>query len=471
MFEGTLFGDRDVEELADAVLVVLERVGALYQNDQILKALETAGAKVDYAAQVATFPRGMVEGFVEQLRREHAADEGAPRPFSPPGQSALFHQLCQYYYDAAKRERRIGNRDDYVTLLKLGHALHPDQGVGQCLLLSDVPAEIEPLAATLLQFEYVGRPRGAYVQDVRQIDYLAEIEQIAGVEDLIWLANVGFSSPLRFGRNVADRFVQTMKLGRPISTYVMTLSGAGTPVTVAGCTVIASAELLALWMAGRALNPDAPVRAGVWLATMDMRSGQASYHGPDAMIRNFAASEFLHRWTGVAIGVGSGEYGPAKTPGLYASLEKAYRAMAVAAFTGSHPSVGSGHLDGGLTMSPVQLLLDREMSAALAHMKTPVEVSADAIGLDTILEVGHAEETNYLETNHTLEHFRSALWLPELLSRLGWEGPESEAQAIERGQARVDELVASYEKPDFDEGKLAAMREVVERARKELGCA
>jgi trimethylamine:corrinoid methyltransferase-like protein len=178
--------------------------------------------------------------------------------------------------------------------------------------------------------------------------------------------------------------------------------------------------------------------------------------------------EFLRRWTGLSVGVGGGEYCPAKTPGLYAALEKAYRAMTVAAFTGSHPGVGIGHLDGGLTISPVQFLLDREMAKALEHLKCPIVVNKEAISLEAILEVGHASETNYLETENTLRHFRSVLWLPELLERCGWTGLDTEEKVLNRAQKRVNELLAAYKKPEVDGRKLEQMRKVVEKARRAL---
>jgi trimethylamine:corrinoid methyltransferase-like protein len=470
MFERSLLRDEDVEPLADAVLTVLEKVGALYQNEEILRSLEAQGAKVDHSRQVAAFPRKMVCEFLDKVRSE------APKPqtdtghkkFSAPGEGRLFHQLSQFFYDSEKKERRLGNKQDLISLIKLGEALHPKDGVGQSLLLADVPAHVEPLESTLLQFEYAHKPRGAYVQDIRQIDYLRQMEEISGIADLHWLANVGFSSPLRLGKDIADRFVYTLKLGRAANLYVMTVCGAGTPVTTAGCVVVCAAELIANWIVGRALNPGAGLHGGVWLATMDMRTGESSYLAFDAMVRGFAVREFLRRWTGLSVGVGGGEYCPAKTPGLYAALEKAYRAMTVAAFTGSHPGVGIGHLDGGLTISPVQFLLDREMAKALEHLKCPIVVNKEAISLEAILEVGHASETNYLETENTLRHFRSVLWLPELLERCGWTGLDTEEKVLNRAQKRVNELLAAYKKPEVDGRKLEQMRKVVEKARRAL---
>ena len=79
-----------------------------------------------------------------------------------------------------------------------------------------------------------------------------------------------------------------------------------------------------------------------------------------------------------------------------------------------------------------------------------------------------AAARNYMEVEHTVQHFRSATWLPELLDRNGWTGMESEERVIKRAQDKVNDLVASYEKPDVDDDMLSKLRAVVERARKEL---
>ena len=77
-------------------------------------------------------------------------------------------------------------------------------------------------------------------------------------------------------------------------------------------------------------------------------------------------------------------------------------------------------------------------------------------------------KSNYLASEHTLRHFRSALWLPELLERLGWEGPGTEERVLSRARAKARELVAAYEKPQLDDDTLARLRQVVARARKAL---
>jgi trimethylamine--corrinoid protein Co-methyltransferase len=193
-----------------------------------------------------------------------------------------------------------------------------------------------------------------------------------------------------------------------------------------------------------------------------------SYSAPDAMLRAFALSEFLGRWCGQPVPVGGGEYSAAKVPGLYAALEKAYKAMTIAAFTGIHPPVGDGMVDNGKTVSPVQVLLDTEMSIGLESLGQPVEVTPETIGLDAILEVGFGLRTNHLLTEHTLHHYRNSLWCPQLMDRAGWNGFAGEKALLEKAQRRVRDLVAQYRKPEPDPDQMARLRRVVDRARRDL---
>jgi len=81
----------DVEPLAEGVLIVLEKVGMLYQNEEILHSLESIGARVDRENQIATFPRRLVEEFVERLG-----------------------QMVQFFYDYGKEEKRRGSKRDFI---------------------------------------------------------------------------------------------------------------------------------------------------------------------------------------------------------------------------------------------------------------------------------------------------------------------------------------------------------------------
>jgi len=201
---------------------------------------------------------------------------------------------------------------------------------------------------------------------------------------------------------------------------------------------------------------------------MNMKTGSISYSSFDAMRNALAAVEFIRKWTGMTVPVGGGEYADAKVPGYYAATEKAYKAMTIAAFTGRHPDIGEGMLEQGKTLSPVQLLLERELSVGAQLWARKVQVTPQAIALDTIIDVGFGRVKNYVESDHTLAHFREDAWITETMDQSGFAGPEFEQAVLDRLQDKVDAMIASHRKPQVDHRKLAKMRNVVERARREL---
>jgi len=368
MFEN--FNGRKIELLIDGTLSVLEKVGMSTPNKEILKALEKIGAQVDYQAGNAKFPKKLVNEFIEEIRKEDKTKwpdmlEGENRKnalsgivpydqsvpvFKAPELPYLFHVGAPYYYDDEKNERRRATKDDFINVVKIGDVLHPETGVGHHLIISDVHPAIEPLEAALVLLEYAHNPRGVFPADSKALDYLLEIEEIAGIKDphWHWLGAISFASPLRLAEDVSDRFVCMVKSGHyPAKLFTMATRGITAPVTVAGCTVLIAAELISLWICARALKPGIPLTATLLSGVMDMRSGALSFSGFDVAITGVSVSELIRKWSGVLITPGFGEWTQSKVPGIYTALEKAYQAMMYAAFTGSHPCLGFGQIDSG----------------------------------------------------------------------------------------------------------------------------
>ncbi|NLF17071.1 MAG: hypothetical protein GX595_07420 [Lentisphaerae bacterium] len=485
-----LLRDQDVEVLSRGVLQVLERVGFHVDNREILQALRSAGAVVDVDRQCARFPRAMTAAFVDAVRAEDkrewsrriaAMGENAKTALSgwvpyetdaelrAPYLPHLFHQLATFYHDDATQARRKGNREDFIRLIRFGDMLHPEDGSGHSLNLTEAPALLEPLEAALCELEYSHRPRGVYVHDVRQIEYLQEMQAIFGIADPTWpwLANICPNSPLKLDKVVAERFLFMVRSGLyPAKLAAMPVGGVNMPITAGGGAVIVAAEFLALWMAARAIAPSVPLTGLVVSGTMDMHGGQVSFGAMDALRSRIACAEFLRAWTGIAVSPSIGDWSPACRTGLFAALEKAHIALTVAAFTGHHPEIGLGHLDSGLAISPVQLLIDREVTAGLRFLEhRPID--ADSLGLECIESIGFGFDRNYLDDDHTLARLHQESWMPEFYARNGWT-PEDDQAVKERALARVNDLVAAHRKPEGREDQLAAARTVLERARRDL---
>jgi trimethylamine:corrinoid methyltransferase-like protein len=439
-----------------------------------MRGLEAMGAEVDFAEERVYFPRELTAEFMEGVRAETGGLEARPRGvedlehIGEPGLPGIGTQVAQLYHDHRTGEERQCKSEDLITLIKLGEALHGDRGVGHVLSLTDCPPMLEPLEAGLLLAEYASEPAGPFAWHAAQIPWLQEMGRVLGREDWFAWGAVCFAHPLRMDRDTAGKYVLRAKAGEPCGLTAMPVAGVSTPVTVEGFVVVSTAEFVAAWMAARGINPEVPLRGSMWPGTVDMATGHVSYAAWDSLYYGFACVEFIRRWCGMRIPVGSGEYCDARTPGLYAALEKAYKSAVVTAFTGQPLSPGSGMVDEGKTMSAVQLLLDREYASAAQHLARQFDPSEANIALDDIIEVDLGIGQSHLEMMRTAKRFRDSLWLPELIDRSGYAGFEREQEILDETADRVDALIAEYEKPEGREGELAEMRRIVDRARGEM---
>jgi len=469
MFARQVLTDDQVEPLAEGVLTTLEQVGVLCQNEEIMRGLDAMGARVDFAAERVHFTRELTAEFVASIRGEFPPTPGEPeRPLGAPGLPGIGTQVAQLYLDPRSGELRQSNQPDMIALVKLGEVLHGAGGVGHVLSLTDCPPMIEPLVAGLLLAEWASVPQAPFAWHVEQIPWLQEMGEILGHERWFSWGAVCFAHPLRLDRDTAGKYVARAKAGEPCGLTAMPVAGVSTPVTVEGFVVVSSAEFVATWMAARAINPTVPLRGSMWPGTVDMGTGAVSYSAWDSMYYGFATVEFIRRWVGYVVPMGAGEYCDARVPSLYASLEKAYKSMTVSAFTGQPLAAGSGMLDEGKLMSPVQLLLDREYAAGAAHLCRSFDPTPENIALDDIVEVGLGISLNHLETMRTARRFRDSVWLPRFMDRSGYAGHAREDELLARTADEVEHLTTSYVKPEGREDQLAAMRDVLERAKQAL---
>ena len=80
------------------------------------------------------------------------------------------------------------------------------------------------------------------------------------------------------------------------------------------------------------------------------------------------------------------------------------------------------------------------------------------MALEVMLDVLGRPGSTFLDTEHTLRHYRSSLWLPKLLDRRGWEGAEWEARLLQRAGEEFQKLLAEYKEPKANEEGVARMR-------------
>lgn len=64
-------------------------------------------------------------------------------------------------------------------------------------------------------------------------------------------------------------------------------------------------------------------------------------------------------------------------------------------------------------------MLDNEMAGYLRRVLRGLEVDEETLALEVIRSVGIGG--NYLDTEHTVRHFRREYWFPKLFDRSSWD--------------------------------------------------
>lgn len=475
MLQQALLTDADVERIQETALTTLERAGMMFQSERFLRALEAHGCEVDWPRERARIPRKLVQQVIDsEAASAPAAGTETPPSLPSPGVSGVGTQVAQLFYDHAQGRGRRPTRDDLIRMTHFGDALHRERGVGHSVIMQDVPQPIEPLEAQVLLIEHAHKPTSAYFYYAEQLEYAAEIGEIyCGNPKQFTGGGVFLTSPLRLCRRACNLMSKRIDMGFAAGGSNMPVAGASVPATMAGAIAVSAAEIQGAWTAYRCMVEGIPLSSGIAAGAVNMRTGNVSFCSPEAMMLNLGVAEFFRRLCGKRIGVaGASDYCDAKVPGLRAAFEKAHKAMTVAAYTGQHPGVGQGMLDSGKVLSPEQLLIERDVSKGVGRLFRAVDVSDDSLALESILEVEQGIESTHLVTEHTVRHFREALWDPEFHSHAPLDDYAADftrdQRQVDKAHAQVEEIIETYEAPDVEDDMLRDLRKVVERAGKSV---
>jgi len=464
--------DDDLVRLNDAAWRVLERTGFKVYSHRLLDKIQALGAHVDRSAMIAKFPRGLLG---EMLGCEPRPEPPEEPVRVPDRYCAGFGEVCFFLLDWETGERRRGRREDTVNMFRLGDALPEVSRLSTPVVNSEIDQRIEALEAIELLIANTNKPGGVGIRCPEQTKYIVEITRLCEKhgDPRRFVQTTGcLTSPLTLGERTAQVVEGLMDLGYETFGFsAMPIAGGNAPVTAAGCAVMTIAELLGGRMVARSINPEACGLGSIITGTMDMTHGKPSFCSPQAVIQDILIWRVFKRLYGANIGVEQkASYINAKTPGIQAAYERTFKQMALASATG-RLGLHLGSLDGAAIFSPEQAMIDLDLGRGLYNFYRGVQVNDETMAIDEIDAVGIGEGRSYLDTDHTFEHFREALWMPQLLDVSEWrDGVEArrDRELLRKANAQWKERLASWEPPDINEALLAEVHEVVERAKREI---
>jgi trimethylamine---corrinoid protein Co-methyltransferase len=452
----TLVKTVDIEFIHNASLQILENIGVRLEHDGVVQRMLRAGAQKGAGPQDVRLPRKMVMEYLAQApaRVELAHLDGTVDVLTCDSAPLFWTTPVMYWWTG--QERRPITTTDLAALSRLSNALPSVQGV-MGVACADVPPGQRDFVGVRIMAENTRRHVRALCFGPAGMDALREMKQVAKGN---WLS-VGFTAhgPLRWTNLALAIFERSAGSGIPVTINGEPMAGVTGPVTLAGAIAVGNAEILSGIVINQVLEPGRPVIHNLGLAhTFDMRAATAVTGGPENALFAAAGAEL-----GRFYRLPSSSW--ASTESMYddgqAAMEMALSIQAHAA-AGVSLIWGLGQLESEKTFSPAQLVIHDEIVGWVRRQLRGVEVNEQTIPMDLIEQVGIGG--SYLETDHTLENFRTELWQPSISNRRARENCPVPLEEV--ALVRAEELMAAPPPACLSDEQLAELSRIEQKFSK-----
>lgn len=462
--------EEQVRQVHEASLQILERIGVVVPHVELLARFTEAGARVDHTAQRVRIPPELVARALQQagkrftlygrdLTKTAAFGQGRRNYNSISGEAS--------WVDAIGGERRYATLNDVATAARFGDALENINIVGAMADPHELPAQGRPAKVLAAMLRHTTKPITLWFHDRASTKYLVEMlialrgdAQRAETHPLCYpfLEPI---SPLRFPHDGIDLLFETARLNLPVPVGPMAQMGLSAPATIAGTLAQENAEILAGLCVTQLIRPGLPVCYGGICHAFDMATTQMIFGGPEQAIFGVAMTQMgKHYGLPVYINVGLTD---SKRPDAQAGLEAGLTLMlGAAAGADIFGHMGICGVDQATSLDI--LTLQNEIIGYVESVMRTLDFSAEALGLDCIEEAGPGG--NFIESLHTLQHFRKELWFPKLLNRQYYQAwKDGGAQDLEqRCRARKEQILAASAPEPLDKELARTLDELAEAA-------
>jgi len=223
-------------------------------------------------------------------------------------------------------------------------------------------------------------------------------------------------SPLRFPENVMEKVVFCAEKRIPFCFPSGSNAGGGAPVTLAGALALGIAENLLGLVVHQLTNKGAPFLFGPNVSVLDMKSAVVSYGCPEWSLTQAALADMRDEIYGLPIWAYAGAT-DSKVIDAQAGAE-AMLSIMTALLSRANMIHDVGYIEYGNTSSLDMVTLGNELIAMSRFFVDGIPVNDETLALDVIERVAKGGSgAMFLSDDHTLEHFKTAQFLPRLLDR------------------------------------------------------
>ena len=434
---------------------LLQDIGIEFRDDEeVLELWRGAGA--DVRGQRVRFPKGLLRQLIATAPAQFTQHARNPaRNVEIGGDNIVFAPV---YGPPFVRDmdggRRYGTIEDFRNFVKLAYlSPHIHHSGGTVCEPVDLPVNKRHLDMVYSHIKLSDKPfMGSVTAPERAQDSVDMAKLVFGdefVEHNVVMVNlINANSPLLFDGTMLGALKVYARHHQACVVSPFILSGAMSPVTVAGTL----SQLLAEAMAGVALTqiirPGVPVIFGTFVSSISMQSGAPTFGTPESNLLLLGAAQLARRLN-LPFRSG-GTLCASKVTDAQAAYESANTLQATMNGGVNFVLHGAGWLEGGLCSSYEKFVMDCDQLGMMAVYAKGVDLSENGQAMDAIHEVGPGG--HFLGCDHTQRNFEQAFYISGIADNNSVEQWEIDGSldATARANGLWKQMLADYMAPELD---------------------
>ena len=449
---------------------ILQEIGIEFrEHPRSLALLKEAGA--DVQGTRVRFPRGLARSlcatcppeFVQHARNpERSVPIGGNNTvFAPVYGSPFVHDL--------DRGRRYGTIEDFQNFVKLAYQspfIHHSGGT-VCEPV-DLPVNKRHLEMVYAHMRWSDKAyMGSVTHPLRAADTVAMSRILFGEKFLddhvVCMSLINANSPLVWDSTMLGAAEAYAEANQAVIITPFILSGAMSPVTVAGTLAQVLAEVMAGTAFVQLVKPGAPVVFGTFVSTLSMQSGAPTFGTPEAALAIYGAGQLARRIK-MPFRTG-GSLCASKIPDAQAAYESAQTLVPTLHAGANFVLHAAGWMEGGLASSYEKFVMDTDQLGMMHVLAKGIDLSDNGQAMEAFRQVGPGG--HFLGCDHTQANFEQAFYRSFVADNNSVEQWEAEGRLDEaqRANAIWKKMLAEYEAPPIDPGIDEALRDFIERKK------
>ena len=457
-----------IEHNADTIL---EEIGIEFRYEPAKRLFRLAGGDID--GDRIRFPRGMCRSIIrnsapssfEQKARNperHVVIGGKSTVFAPVYGPPFVRDL-----DGGRRYATIEDFRNFVKLAYMLPSLHHSGGT--VCEPTDLPVNKRHFDMVYSHIKYSDKPfMGSVTHPDRAEDSVAMCRILFGQEYLeentVLVNLINANSPMTFDETMlgASEVYARNNQASIVSPFI--LSGAMSPVTVAGTMAQILAEALAGMAFTQLVRPGSPVIFGTFSSSISMQSGAPTFGTPEPALVIYGCAELARR-LGVPFRSG-GSLCASKVTDAQAAYESLSTLLPTLMAGVNFVLHSAGWLEGGLVSGYEKLIMDADQLGMMEVFARGYDLSENGQALDAIREVGPG--SHFLGCSHTQDNFKTAFYRSAIADNNSFEQWELEGSqdATARANTIWKQLLNEYQPPALDPAIDEALLEFIEKRKR-----